>query len=197
MGRPPRHKNITPGWMTAEANKTLADLNHDDKDTMIVVAAVMGEMGYDVAIREQSTNFVPQEYGPMMLQGMNIVAGCALGRILQTVHTATLSDEHFTKDIEDDTERLEAIRNLYEQAIPGRMPKGVVDIFELVEINKQQRAVCCSHDGVLQEGREMVSIRQTGQTVVVGQPREGFVALIQGMYCPIERASNDANLLMP
>ena len=117
MRKPPKPKHITPGWMTAESNKALADLDHDDKDTIVMAIAVMGEMGYDVTSREQTTNFEPVQYGPMMLSGFNILAGAALGKILQTVHTATLSDHHFTKDIEDDVERLEAIRNLYEQAI--------------------------------------------------------------------------------
>lgn len=116
MSKKPTHPTA-PHWVRQELGIALNGIDPTDKDTVVAAIAMLGEKGYDFVCHEQTTNFDPNEYGPMMLEGYNMVAGAGLAKILQSVHAATSSDQHFTKDIEDDEERFIAMRNLYEQAI--------------------------------------------------------------------------------
>lgn len=114
---PDSPKPACPGWMRGEVAKMLNQLDGTHDEVLVAAVAALGPEGFDVQHCEQSTNFDPNAYGPAMLEGFTMLAGTALAQVLGTVYAATQSEHHFTQDIEDPAERIQAMRNLYEQAI--------------------------------------------------------------------------------
>lgn len=110
-------KLMCPNWVRSEVAKLLNSLDGRYDTVMVGAVALLGEDGFDYGCIEQSTHFDPQVFGPVMLEGYSLIAGAALAKTLGSVHAACSSDLHFTRDIEDNDERLQAMRNLYEQAI--------------------------------------------------------------------------------
>ena len=110
-------KAMCPNWVRGEMAKLLNELDGTYDEVMVGAVALLGENGYDFKCCEQTTNFDPAEYGQIMLEGYSMIAGGALAKVLDTVHAATQNPEHFTQDIEDEEERFQQLRNLYEQAI--------------------------------------------------------------------------------
>lgn len=108
---------MVPGWVRGEIAKLLNGMNGEHDGVMVAAVALLGPDGFDVQSCEQTNNFDPNEYGPVMLQGYTMLAAAALAKTLGTVHASTDHEHHFTNDIEDPEERLQALRNLYESAI--------------------------------------------------------------------------------
>jgi len=110
-------KVMCPTWVRGEMDKLINELDGSECDVMVGAVAILGENGYDFDCREQSTNFDPKVYGPVMLQGYNMIAGCVLAKVLDHLHEALQSELHFTQEIEDDAERFQQTRNIYEHTI--------------------------------------------------------------------------------
>lgn len=112
-----RGKPLCPNWVRSEMDKLMNGLDGTHDEVMVGAVAIMGPNGYDFDCVEQTTNFDPMEYGPMMHQGYAMIAGAGLAQLMRSVHEATKHPDHFSNQIEDPDERLQQLRNLYEQAI--------------------------------------------------------------------------------
>lgn len=118
----PRNKRdagvaMCPGWVHSTMSKLLNQLDGRHDAAMVAAVALMGPDGFDFKTTEESINFDPSEYGLIMLEGYTMIAGGALAKMLDTVYASTQAETHFTHDIDDNEEKLQQLRNLYEQAI--------------------------------------------------------------------------------
>lgn len=110
-------KQIPSGWVYGTVKNMIAQLDGQWDDVCVGAVAVLGEQGYDFACCEESVMLDPAAYGPVMLQGLNMIAGAALGKAMGTYHAALMHEDHFTHEIEDDPERFAKTRQLYEQCV--------------------------------------------------------------------------------
>jgi hypothetical protein len=110
-------KLIVSGWVRGELARLLNELGGRHEKVMVAGVVLLDEDGFDVGTREQTQEMDPAAFGPMMLQGYNVMAGRALANVLKTVDAATRNPQHFTASIDDPAEKLQAMRNLYEAAI--------------------------------------------------------------------------------
>ena len=96
--------------------------------------------------------------------------------------------------------RAQALGKLDQQFVAGRMSERIVDVLEIIDIEKRQRDVFSGGTGLDRLGDQIAqarAVRQAGQHVVIGKPRDlgaRFLALDR------QRAEMDAgidNALMP
>ena len=78
------------------------------------------------------------------------------------------------------------------------MPAGVIDVFELVQIDKEQCTVMArlrhAFDFSLQFFKEASSVKQPGQAVVVGQFKQFGVSFTEGCCSCLQRFNDLCDL---
>lgn len=122
--------HMCPGWVRAELAKIANGLDGRHDHVMVAGVVLMGPHGFDARTCEQAVDLDPESYGPMMLWGYSALAGTALANVLSTVYESTQHPDHFTQQLDDPEDHMDAIRNLYEAAVRQWLEQAITQAGE-------------------------------------------------------------------
>ncbi len=110
-------KQMLPDWARDAMVNMLNELDGRFDEVMVGGCVLLHPAkGFDVQVCEQTTNFDPMDYGPMMVEGYAVLAGMALAKMLNGMHADVLSPSNEVWKIEDD-EQMVLLREIYEQNV--------------------------------------------------------------------------------
>ena len=129
------------------------------------------------------------DHGPHALDRIGVaeVFDDLLRQLGQLLAPETAGDDHLEFIAAQPTDApglvnraLEPLRHLHQQGIAGRVPHGIVDLLEAIEIEQEDGAGALFDarriEDLFQRLRHLEAIGETGQRIVMRQPRGIFLA---------------------